>query len=450
MTKRIEKKCPPIFSGGSQNTIFFPSLHSITTTHHGVDEAKSYNNEIRPPTNDADDSFIVSVMMHVFQNLTDLLSPLYILLSLIAVASRYSPLLKVLASHGKALSASPSPSSGRANNREGIFIERKKSSIQKWSTWLESRPWCWVSKRCFVHFYIVGLVSLATTFAIMMRAHPFTAPKPHGRGRGGSCTHAVVAAPTCLLLLHLLRRVYECLRIQQYDDHGSSKMHVAGYALGIGHYAVLPLVFLDSAGGGDGRTDTTWRTTTGATFTTITLLVMGAMLNVWLQYEQYQHHVLLAALRSSSPAKAMLQRRSDGQQKERNHRRPVTATSRPETSHSPPPSQRWFRWVLCPHYLAEILIYLSFAILLEIGKMNWDTTTVSTDLPPHPKDAVVEILQRCRSSGRRFRHWMLLVWVTTNLTVSALNTADWYRAKYPQQSGGMGHHPKAALIPRVL
>ena len=257
------------------------------------------------------------------------LSPFYALLSLTAISSRLVPLMGALASHGKT---------------------RTRAVVD-----------LWVSKSYFVHFYLIGLASMVTVLSEISLA------------RG-------------LLSLHLLRRTYECLFVHQWT--ANSKMHVAGYLLGAGHYLVLPLVFLNAT---ESRS---WRTSTGALF------------NLWAQYQQFRHHKILADLRCfPSPKK--------------------------ERSTYYLPTSGWFRWITAPHYLAEILIYLSFGIVL------WGEAE-ETDLDP-PSN----MLERFLIFGQWHCHWFLFLWVTTNLTVSALNNYDWYKRRNPNLT-------QSALIPFLL
>jgi hypothetical protein len=257
------------------------------------------------------------------------LAPFYILLSLTAILSRLVPLLGALASHGKT---------------------RTRAVVD-----------LWVSKRYFVHFYLIGLVSMVTVLPAISLA------------RG-------------LLSLHLLRRTYECLFVHQWT--ANSKIHVAGYLLGAGHYLVLPLVFLDAT------ESKSWWTLTGATF------------NLWAQYQQFRHHSVLANLRRFPSAK-----------KERS------------TYHLP--TSGWFRWITCPHYLAEIFIYLSFGVVL------WGDAEESDLDPPS------NLLEMFLIFGQRHCHWFLLLWVTTNLAVSALNNYDWYKKNHSNLT-------QSALVPFLL
>jgi hypothetical protein len=70
--------------------------------------------------------------------------------------------------------------------------------------------------------------------------------------------------------------------------------------------------------------------------------------------------------------------------------------------------------------LAEILIYLAFAILLEMQKEH--------------------------SAHNRFRHFVLLGWVAINLTVSALSNHQWYTEHIPNHTQ-LG---RKAIVPLLL
>jgi len=141
----------------------------------------------------------------------------------------------------------------------------------------------------------------------------------------------------------------------------------------------------------------------------------------WLQYEQYLHHTILANIRRDAFTN-------------KNHY--DKRCMHQEQNYYLPPHRRWFRLVLSPHYLAEILLYLSFAIILEIA------TTPSAvhdgfsckNVDGNNKDATdifhLEIVIKLLSAGIRYRHWMLFLWVATNLTVSAMNSYDWYNLIY--------------------
>jgi hypothetical protein len=172
-------------------------------------------------------------------------------------------------------------------------------------------------------------------------------------------------------------------------------MHLAGYLLGIGHYGILPLVFVG-------------RTPGSAPFSIDILCCMG---NIWMQYEQHMHHKILADLRPFDPA--------------------------PKDQHATyelPPKQRWFRWSLSPHYLAEILLYASWAVMLTFQPARPLEMSLLNRLPLAPS------LFRTLELLSTQRHWFLFFWVMINLSVSSLNNRDWYHQRFPELS-------RAALLP---
>ena len=148
---------------------------------------------------------------------TLMLAPGYIMLSFLAILSRRNKILKELASHGKTSTQK---------------IEKKTLSSQ----------WCWISKRRFAHFYFVGIISTLVVTTICLHQEKIT--YEHVDRVLFDETFSSRTAAVVVLMIHVFRRAYECLYIQQYSNE-SSKMHIAGYALGVGHYLVLPLVFWD-------------------------------------------------------------------------------------------------------------------------------------------------------------------------------------------------------------
>jgi hypothetical protein len=264
-----------------------------------------------------------------------MLAPIYILLSIAAILSRYNRLLKSLASHGKT---------------------RHSSSYR----WLDFQ----LPKRYFAHFYVTGLLSATWIFYLMGEIQ-------------------FLLSSQWLLFAHLCRRVYECWYIHQFRPQ--SKMHLAGYVLGIGHYGILPLVFVGRIRG-------------SVPFAIEVVCCLG---NLWMQYEQHMHHRILANLR------------------------PLSAHANDHVSYKLPPKQRWFRWSLSPHYLAEILLYFSWAVLLSFqAAQPVDMSQWSPIFPWIPATT----LRALEFLGTQC-HWFLFFWVLTNLSVSSLTNHDWYFQK---------------------
>jgi len=76
------------------------------------------------------------------------------------------------------------------------------------------------------------------------------------------------------------------------------------------------------------------------------------------------------------------------------------------------PHGGWFQYVSCPHYFAEILIYLSLAIILGTNHQTG---------------------------------WLVFVWVLTNQIIAGLMSHWWYQKTFP-------NYPtrRKAVIPYVL
>jgi hypothetical protein len=228
-----------------------------------------------------------------------------------------------------------------------------------------------------------------------------------------------------------------------------------------------------------------------ATTTTIvfTIVIVMAMANIWFQYEQYKHHVILANLRTRPCRRddqTMDNKKQTTNDNNHNHNdddhinKHNLTTINSGTIHSLPPKQRWFRWILCPHYLAEILLYVTWAVMMEcqyynnghdgdncrntmmllpimevIFKRNtidWRTTATTTTTTRTVGLLGFTSLQSILSMGQRIRHWMLLLWVVTNLAVSARNNYDWYyqqqqRQQYNETTSFWKKEHRAALVP---
>ena len=372
------------------------------------------------------------------------LPPLYVLLSLAALASRFIPFLKVLSSHGKTFQQQQPTYYWTVLGRSIGIINIS------------------ISKRYFAHFYIIGLLSLYGIQYLFCGNSSYRLSVPT------SIVHL-------LLTIHLVRRLYECHYVHQWN-HGrnssdSSRMYLAGYLLGILHYLILPLVFVQEEEKEQQNrychqnvqddNEACHSRSTMVQFNCLALIGMG--LNLWAQYEQYQHHSILADLRRKKPSLV------DSMKKDHHHHHhPIIDTTTTSTSLSKYryailPNKRWFQYVACPHYLAEILIYFSLVVVWEQDRQSskgtfklllqpaggtylhpiddlshsyvisstfsflaliWNFTTgrSNTTTILDAKNALFSLLR----SLQPYTSWFLVAWVATNLSVSALNNFDWY------------------------
>jgi 3-oxo-5-alpha-steroid 4-dehydrogenase len=290
----------------------------------------------------------------------------------------------------KAGDIGPCGSAPLLDRHRSIFSEKNEICRRVQDLLVKERMW--VSKQWFAHFYVVGMASLFFTLLLVGSSTPAASTLPTGAVR-------LPIIPTLLLATHLCRRRWECCRVHQW--HG--RMHVAGYLLGVIHYLILPASLIQVVGRGRwGRAD----------------LTLGmAALCFFAQFQQYRHHVILANIRSlnrPAPESARLSNDSRG----------IAQVRGVSVSIYRLPTGGWFPVVACPHYLSEVLIYTTLAILLETeyrkGRAN------ETD--PQIENGRRLLLQRFLVHRT---HWMLLLWVTSNLTVSAHRTHQWYRRQYP-------------------
>lgn len=252
-----------------------------------------------------------------------------------------------------------------------------------------------VPKQKFLHFYVWGTAVLVTVRLATASSNDDDDASPRN-------------AAQALLLLHLLRRWYECVHVHAWQS--TSRMHALIYIVGIVYYTLLPFIFcrvqhcrrrIDDAA----MATTPWHNDSkSAVFTFLPILHVGAILVcLYAQHQQARHHVILANLRckKDNPKDNKMS----------------TTTKQPPTNQSSLyqlPRGGWFAHVACPHYLAEILFYAGLAGLL---------------LPAAPGRAAV-----------------ILLWVTTTLTLNALQAQAWYQANIP----GYAQLGRWAVIPYVV
>lgn len=294
--------------------------------------------------------------------------PIYIILTAVAVLSTVSPALTSLSSHGKT----------RLYSNKCLDSNNSKSvgrglCQQIWNFVLNSN-YLSVKKSRFIDFYAIG--GIITTIIILIN-HKMIGGADEDINTKTTTTEHTHCLPAYLLLIHLVRRFFECLWVQK--SVSTSRMHVAGYLLGVIHYLCLPLVFEPSrTGAKEGRQIERL------------MAIVGCL---YFQYQQHLHHATLGNLRPN-----------------------VTKSSGGINSYRIPKGD-WFEFVSCPHYFAEIMIYFMFAILIQV---QTDSTAI--------EDEESYISYRLHTQT----HWIVLLWTTTNLSISAARTHEWYVSTFGQ------------------
>uniref|UniRef100_A0A8P4KKR6 Polyprenal reductase n=1 Tax=Dicentrarchus labrax TaxID=13489 RepID=A0A8P4KKR6_DICLA len=138
-----------------------------------------------------------------------------------------------------------------------------------------------------------------------------------------------------LLCVHSLRRLLECLFVSVFSD---GALHLVQYVFGLGYYITMGLTVLcsDRLGKGTGTllSQLDWIHVAG-----IALFIMASLM-------QHQSMVLLARLRTGK----------SGTVETLAHRVPMGG---------------WFELVSCPHYFAELLIYVSLSLVFGGLSLTW-------------------------------------------------------------------------------
>lgn len=292
------------------------------------------------------------------------------------------PSIKELAAHGKTRLGNNSNKATTANTTATL-----------WNTLVNGDFWM-VKKKNFRHFYVMGILVLTATLYLATILREKTS------------FSSLLVASSVLLYIHLFRRLYECTFVHKWKD--TSVMHIAGYLVGAIHYVWLPMVFVrlpceaclrdmwnigqPSSTGTSSFLDAILfhQYSTGPlwienrTLPSVWWRLPPILLCLFGQYQQHVHHVILADMRKPS---------SDNSNNK----------GKPVGSSYSLPSRGWFRYVTCPHYFAEVLVYVSFAILLAQEQVQGN------------------------------RHFVVLFWVASNLTLSALTNLKWYKDNLPAE-----------------
>ncbi|XP_075051868.1 polyprenal reductase [Mixophyes fleayi] len=271
----------------------------------------------------------------------------------------------------------------------GVFqdlIRFGKTKLGRRPAWLR---WFDLPKRWFFHFYSVSVIWNGALLGFLIQSLVFGGHIPQWVQSLINCfnkdsQHKVSGGEFSTLLalsllwLHSLRRLAECLFVSVYSK---GVIHFAQYCLGIGYYFLIGITVLDHAklenkvAGRDLVMQVRW------------YHVFGVLLYIWASLHQHRCNTILANLRKSKSGKIL-------------------------TMNHAVPTGDWFELVSCPHYFAELLIYVSIAVLLGLTHMTW---------------------------------WLLVLFVLFNQSLAAILCHEFYHEKfdaYPAQ--------RKAFIPYVF
>ncbi|XP_030583579.1 polyprenal reductase isoform X1 [Archocentrus centrarchus] len=205
-----------------------------------------------------------------------------------------------------------------------------------------------IPKRWFWHFYAISvgwnglLLVLYLNFIIQHQAYPLwlTGMLDILTGVPGNDSQVPQLSTVLVQLLlwvHSFRRLLECLFVSVFSD---GAMHLVQYMFGLGYYIMLGLTVLCCDRMEKGLKSSTlltqldWRQ------------IAGFVLFIWASLLQHQSMVLLARLRTGKSGTV-------------------------ETLAHRVPKGGLFELVSCPHYFAELLIYVSFSFVFRGLCLTW-------------------------------------------------------------------------------
>jgi len=292
-------------------------------------------------------------------------SSVWVAFCVCALLTHHVPILQKIAQHGKCTTDPPSKISFSNEAVKSIgVVARLLVLIDKCHDYL------FVPKKLFVHLYVVGCGCAVYHLLLAWEEETSDLNLSVSTERGvRDWPHILVHSPQLLLLVlwscHVFRRLLESLYITHY---GSSRMHLGGYVAGLIHYMVVPISLREtSAYTANSRGSwASWN---------VAVILFPCLLFLLANFYQYEAHSILFRMK-------------------------VEQLKSKEPSNYQLPVESWFSITCVPHYTAEVVIYLCFALLSPL---------------------------RCWSPK------LLLLWVMMNLAVVARNQHSWYLQQYPSQ-----------------
>uniref|UniRef100_A0A8C5M0S7 Polyprenal reductase n=1 Tax=Leptobrachium leishanense TaxID=445787 RepID=A0A8C5M0S7_9ANUR len=228
--------------------------------------------------------------------------------------------------------------------QDAIRFGKTKAGSQR-PAWLHCFD---VPKRWFSHFYIISVMWNGVLLWVFLQTsllgfkipewiesllHLLGVDTPHVQGEDLSTILALF-----LMWLHSFRRLMECFYVSVFSD---GVIHLAQYCFGLGFYFLLGITIFSQArlasrtiSFGDLLMQSRW------------YHGFGLILYTWASIHQNRVHVILANLRKNKSGKIT------------NLKHVI-------------PHGDWFENVSCPHYFAELLIYVSISAVFGFVNAPW-------------------------------------------------------------------------------
>ncbi|KAI8092511.1 3-oxo-5-alpha-steroid 4-dehydrogenase-domain-containing protein [Halteromyces radiatus] len=264
----------------------------------------------------------------------------------------------------------------------GKLNETADQPRSNWAMELQSLT---VPKTWFTHFYAVGFIFSLYCWYELVFLSPLNTTNDLGPlllllkywdapAGGDRVPWSVCKLGLLLMTCHLARRLYESQVIERPSS--LARMHISHYLVGLGFYGAMVFgTWLEGV-----ATLPIWQDHPNVSSNDISFysMMIGVCLFLYASKHQYQCHVILASLRTTES--------NNIRKKDKDNRRYRI------------PHGDWFEIWVAPHYICDILIYLSLCIIYQ---------------------------------GRSIILLCGFLWTLLNLSVTASETKSWYVTTFP-------------------
>ena len=257
-----------------------------------------------------------------------------------------------------------------------------------------------VSKRFFLHFYLIGFALLAAAWwALEKRPRTVESLLHLPVNSIRTPLDAVARAALALVAAHLARRAAECACLIEW---GTSRMHLAAYFLGIGHYALLTLSLLVDAA-----------TSAPDVLYTHRYFKIGLGTFAFVAASAMQHRAARTLARMRRGESSNLTKKMDTGPLEFGRAGAVAAVTVAAEQVYVIPRGGAFELLVSPHLTAEVLIYIALALVASqhFPLLKWTALWVCVNQGVSARTAREWYIERFGNAFPTRTRWTLIPYV---------------------------------------